>query len=94
MKEGPEGECKPTVPTSIIETINSSINPYGVLLQAQGSTLHEYSKIVVFDYQAIFLNLKQRREELALDSRFVDCPFKLPALLNIKDEHGVFSELM
>ena len=75
-----------------METINSSLNAYGKLIQSQTPKLHEFSKVKPFDYQAIFLTLKNANNE-KVNPRFVNVPFKLPVLSFIEDPHEKLVDL-
>ena len=80
------------MPTSIMETINSSLNAYGKLIQSQTPSLHEMSKIKIFDYQAIFLTLRNAKKP-NVNPRFIDIEMKLPVLKYVKDPSNKFANL-
>ena len=73
-----------------METINASLNAYGKLIQSQTASLHEMSKIKIFDYQAIFLTLRNA-DKTEINPRFIGTTFKLPVLKYLKDPQKKFN---
>ena len=65
-----------------MEVVNSSLNAYGKLIDSQAPHFHEYSKIKVFDYEAIFLTL-QNATDPKIEPYFETPTFKLPVVKSI-----------
>ena len=76
-----------------MEVINSHLNAYGKLIDSQSPLFHEFSKIKVFDYEAIFMTL-EKADDPKIQPRFEDVPLKLPAVKYIYDPTGKLSCLI
>ena len=62
-----------------MEVVNSALNAYGKLIDSQAPHLHEYSKMKVFDYEAIFLTLDNATDP-NIEPSFESPTFKLPVV--------------
>ena len=81
------------VPTSIMEVINSHLNAYGKLIESQSPQLHEFSKVKVFDYEAIFMTLENSKDDRK-QPRFEGVPMKLPIVKYLYDPDEKLTSLI
>ena len=76
-----------------MEVINSHLNAYGKPIDSQSPLFHEFSKIKVFDYEALFMTLEKANDP-KFQPRFENVPLKLPVVKYIYDPSEKLSCLL
>ena len=76
--------------TSIMESSNSVLNPYGRALSTSTPVVHEFSKKKILDHQCAFMVLKQTKNNE--NPRWSPSQMRLPILRYLRNPSGLFDQ--
>ena len=80
--------------TSIMECMNSEVNPFSKVLQSMNSDVHDLFIFKILDYITIFKTMKQESD--GIEPMWHDLPFTVPVLRYMKpavESHSILKEI-